>query len=111
MPRWWVAEFYGYHGGIRALNHVVSQCLVPVCQHTLTLMLTAVEYALAILVSVSLLVLLAYAAFFLSVIFIGLFSKCRDPLTEELDEFLDGLLGPNASPWREPERLHGKRHR
>ncbi|TAN22422.1 MAG: hypothetical protein EPN30_08785 [Actinomycetota bacterium] len=74
-------------------------------------MLTVVEYSLAFLVGVSLLTLLTYAAFFLSVIFIGLFSKPRDPLADELDEFLDDLLGPNASPWREPERMHGKRHR
>ncbi|NNN18604.1 MAG: hypothetical protein HKL84_01990 [Acidimicrobiaceae bacterium] len=70
-----------------------------------------VEYALVVLVGLSLLTLLAYAVFFIGVIFIGLLYKTRDPLSEELDQFLDDLLGPDASPWHEPERMHGRRHR
>lgn len=52
-----------------------------------------------------------YLAFFFIAVLIGLFGRRHDPLTEELDEFLEDLLGPNAAPWREPERLHGRRRR
>ncbi|MDA8081297.1 MAG: hypothetical protein M0Z96_06760 [Actinomycetota bacterium] len=74
-------------------------------------MLTVVEYLFVALVSLSLLSIFIFVMIFLGAVLVGLFGRKSDPLTEELDEFLEDLLGPNASPWREPERMHGRRHR
>lgn len=74
-------------------------------------MLTVVEYAFVALVALSLLTIFIFVMTFLGAVLIGLFGRKSDPLTEELDQFLEDLLGPNASPWREPERMHGRRHR
>ena len=74
-------------------------------------MLTVVEYVFVALVTLSLLTIFIFVMIFLGAVLVGLFGKTSDPLTEELDEFLEDLLGPNASPWREPERMHGRRHR
>lgn len=74
-------------------------------------MLTVAEYAFVAVVGLSLLAVFIYVLLFFGAILIGLFGKKHDPLAEELDQFLDDLLGPDASPWREPERMHGRRHR
>ncbi len=74
-------------------------------------MLTVVEYVFVALVALSLLTIFIFVMTFLGAVLIGLFARKSDPLTEELDQFLEDLLGPNASPWREPERMHDRRHR
>ena len=74
-------------------------------------MSTVVGYAFLIAVGVSLLAIFTYLVAFFCAILFAFFGKKRDPLAEELDQFLDDLLGPNASPLREPERMHGRRHR
>ncbi len=97
---------------IRAKNQVVSGFRRSLCNRTLTAMSTVVGYIFALAVGLSLLAILLYVVAFFSAIIVGLFGKKHDPLTEELDQFLDDLLGPEASPWHEPERMHhGKRHR
>jgi len=74
-------------------------------------MLTVVEFIFVTIVSLSLLTIFVFIMMFFSAVIVGLFGKKSNPLAEELDEFLEDLLGPNASPWREPERMHGRRHR
>ncbi len=82
------------------------------CKRTITAMSTVVGYIFVAAVGLSLLAILLYVVAFVSAILVGLFGRKHDPLTEELDQFLDDLLGPEASPWHEPERTHhGKRHR
>lgn len=106
-----LTEVYGYYGEIRDADHVVSGFVVSPREPTITTMLTAVEYALFALVGLSMLAIFIYICLFFVAVLVGLFGRPHDPLAEELDQFLDDLLGPDASPWREPERMHGRRHR